>query len=141
MGKKRTRRRRRKRGGPPDHLMGTPAHVPYRGGVEMGTVTGVHTRKSGVVWVRYPMKPKLYEVERHLIFGRDEAAEAHLQKLRKGKTPTTNPPPPQQSRQTPRLNPKITLGPTQIPPLTHLSPKRKPSYPGTMGPGNGSREV
>ena len=74
--------------------MGTPADVPNGGGVEMGTVTGVHTRKSGVVWVRYPNNPKLYEVERHLIFGTAEAAEAHLQKVRKGKTPTTNPPPP-----------------------------------------------
>ena len=96
---------------------------PYGGGVEVGTVTGVHTRKSGVVWVRYPNNPKPYEVERHLIFGTAEAAEAHLQKVRKGKTPTTNPPPPpQQSRLTPRLTPKKTLNPTQIPPLTHLTP-------------------
>ena len=85
-------------GGTPDPLVGTPAHVPYRGGVEVGAITGVHTRKSGVVWVRYPENPKLYEVERHLIFGTAEAAEAHLQKVRKGKTPKTNPPPPQQSR-------------------------------------------
>ena len=81
-------------GGPPDPLMETSAHVSYGGGVEVGTVTGVHTRKSGVVWVRYPNNPNLYEVERQLIFGTAEAAEAHLQKVRKGKTPTTNPPPP-----------------------------------------------
>ena len=56
-------------GGPPDPLVRTPAHVPYGGGVEVGTVTGVNTRKSGVVWVRYPNNPKLYQVERHLIFG------------------------------------------------------------------------
>ena len=109
--------------------MGTPAHVPYGCGVEVGTVTGVHTRKSGVVWVRYPNNPKLYEVERHLIFGTAEAAEAHLQKVRKGKTPTTNPPPPQRSRLTPRLTPKKTLNPTQIPPLTHLIPQAKPKLP------------
>ena len=79
MGKKRGRPRRRKAGRDPP--------------VEVGTVTGVHTRKSGVVCVRYPNDPRLYEVERHLIFGTAEAAEAHLQKVRKGKTPTTNPPP------------------------------------------------
>ena len=60
----------------------------------MATVTGVHTPKSGVVWVRHPNNPKLYEVERHLMFGKAKAAEVHLQKVRKGKTPTTNPPPP-----------------------------------------------
>ena len=79
----------------------------------MGTVTGVHTRKSGVVWVRYPNNPKLYEVEHHFVFGIAEAAEGHLQKVRKGKTPTTNPPkPPKQSRLTPRLTPKKNLNPT-----------------------------
>ena len=128
MGKKRGRRRRRiGGGGTPDPLVGTPAQVPYGGGVEVGTVTGVHTRKSGVVWVRYPNNPKLYEVERHLIFGTAEAAEAHLQKVRKGKT--TSNPRPQQSRLTPRLTPKKTLNPTQIPPLTHLTPHAKPKVP------------
>ena len=117
--------------GPPEPLVGTPAHVPYGGGVEVGTVTGVHTRKSGVVWVRYPNNPKLYEVERHLIFGTAEAAEAHLQKVRKSKTPTTNPP--QQSRLTPRLTPKKTLNPTQIPPLTHLTPQAIPKLPRHYG--------
>ena len=90
----------------------------------MGTVTGIHTRKSGVVWVRYPNNPKLYEVERHLIFGVAEAAEAHLQKVRKGKTPTTNPPlaKPANSPTNPQENPI----PTQIPPLTHLTPQAIP---------------
>ena len=78
--------------------MGTPAHVPYGGGVEVGTVTGVHTRQSGVVWVRYPNNPKVYEVERHLILVMAEAVEAHLQKVSKGKTPTTTPPPPNEPR-------------------------------------------
>ena len=128
MEKKQGWRRRRRGRGPHDPLVGTPAHVPYGGGVEVGTVTGVHTRESGVVCVRYPNNPKLYEVEHHLIFGTAEAAEAHLLKVRKGKTPTTKSPPPQQSRLTPRLTPKTTLNPTQIPPLTHLTPpKRKPS--------------
>ena len=44
--------------------------------------------------MRYPNNPKLYEMERHPIFGMAEAAEAQPQKVRKGKTPTTNPPPP-----------------------------------------------
>ena len=117
--------------GPPDPLVGTPAHVPYGGGVEVGTVTGVHTRKSGVVWVRYPNNPKLYEVERHLIFGTAEAAEAHLQKVRKGKTPTTNPPPTKPAN--PPTNPKKTLNPTQIPPLTHLTPQAIPKLPRHYG--------
>ena len=134
VGKKRGRRRRRKGGGPPDPLVGTPAHVPYRGVVEVGTITGVHTRKSGVVWVRYPNNPKLYEVERHLIFSTAQAVQAHLQKVRKGRTPTTNPPPPvQRSQLTPRLTPKKTLNPTQIPPLTHLTPQAKPKLPRRYG--------
>ena len=93
----------------------------------MGTVTRVHTRKSAVVWVTYPNNPKLYEVERHLIFGTAEAAEAHLQKVRKSKTPTTNPPPPPPTKPAnPRLTPKKTLYPNQIPPLTHLTPQAIP---------------
>ena len=56
----------------------------------MGTITGIHTGKTGVVWVRFLKNPKLYEVERHLIFGTAEAAEAQLHKGRKGKSPTTN---------------------------------------------------
>ena len=91
----------------PDPHVGNPAHVAYGGGVEVGTVTSVHTPISGVVWVRYPSNPKLYEVERHLIFGTAEAVGAHLRKLRKGKAPPTYPPPPaHQSRLTPRLTPK-----------------------------------
>ena len=48
------------------------------------------------MWVKYPNNPKLSEVERHLIFGTAEAAEAHLQKVRKGKTPP--PPNPNEAR-------------------------------------------
>ena len=106
----------------------------------MGTVTGVHTRKSGVVWVRYPNNPKLYEVERHLIFGTAEAAEAHLQKVRKGKTPTTNPPPTKPAN--PRLTPKKTLQPN---PNTPTNPPNPPSdtqaTPALWDPETGSREV
>ena len=58
MEKKRGWRRRRKgRGGGP--LVGTPAPVPYGGRVEVGTITAVHTRKSGDVGVRCPNNPKL----------------------------------------------------------------------------------
>ena len=96
----------------------------------MGTVTGVHPGKSGVVWVRYANNPNFYEVERHLIFGTPEAAEAHLQKVRKGKTPTKLP---QRSRLTHKLTPKKTLNPTQIPPLTHLNPQPKPKLPRRYG--------
>ena len=126
-------------GEPNDPLVGTTTHVPYGGGVEVGTVTGVHTRNSGVVWVKHPSNPNLYEVECHLIFGTAEAAEAHLQKVRKGKTPTTNPPPPhpQRSPLTPRHTPKKTCNPTKIPPPTHLTPQPQPKVPRTMGPGNG----
>ena len=97
----------------------------------MDTVTGVHTRKSGVVWPRYPNNSKVYEVERLLIFSTAEAAEAHLQKVRKGKTPTTNLP--QQSWLTPRLTPKKPLNPTQIPPLSHLTPQAMPKLPRHYG--------
>ena len=92
-----------------------------RGRVEVGTVKGVHTHKSGVVWVRYPNNPKLYEVQRQLIFGTGEAAEAHLQNVRKGKTP------PHRSPLTPRLTPEKTLNPTKMPPLTHLTPHQQPN--------------
>ena len=77
--------------------MATTAHVPYGGGVEVDTVTDAHTRESRVVWVRYPSNAKLYEVEHHVIFGTAEAAEAHLQKVRKGKTPPCPPPPPNEA--------------------------------------------
>ena len=70
--------------------MGTTAHVPYRGGLEVGTVTGVHTRKSGFVRVKYLNDPRHNEVERHLIFGTAEAAEVDLQQVRRGKTPPPN---------------------------------------------------
>ena len=91
-------RSRRRDGEPNDPLVGTTAHVPCGGRVEVGTVTRVHTRKSVVVWVKYLNNPKLYLVQHHLIFGTAEAAEAHLQQVRKGKTATTNPPSPNEAR-------------------------------------------
>ena len=51
----------RRGGGTPRSPRGNPRPCPIRGGVKVGTVTSVHTRKSGVVWVRYPKNPKLYE--------------------------------------------------------------------------------
>ena len=102
-------------GGRGDPLVGTPRRYGTWAGVVVGTVTGVHTRKSGVVWVRYPNNPNLYEVERRLIFGTAEAAEAHLQKVRKGKTP--HPPneasqPPTNPQENPEPNPNT---PTNLP--------------------------
>ena len=104
----------------------------------MGTVTGARTRKSGVVWVRYPNNPKLYEVERHLIFGTAEAAEANFQKVRKGKTPTTNPPPPPTKPTNRQDNPQPNQNsPTNPPnPLTATQ-----GTPALWYPETGSREV
>ena len=51
--------------------------------------------------------------------------------VRKGKT--LSPPLPTKPAKPP-TNPQENLQPN---PLTHLNPKENPSYPGTMGPGNG----
>ena len=48
--------------------------------------------------MRYPNNHKLYGVERHLIFGTAEAADVHLQKVRKGNPP---PAPPHEARESP----------------------------------------
>ena len=118
-------------GGGNDSLVGTTSHIPEGCGVQMGTVSGVHTRKSGVVWVTYPNNPKLYQVERHLIFGTAQAAEAHLQKVRKGKTPTTNPPstkpanPPINRQENPHSHQNTPTNPPN-------PPNHNPRYPGTM---------
>ena len=66
---------------------------PYPTGVEVGTVTGVHRRKTGVVWVEYPKKPQLYEVARGLLFPTPEGAQEHLDRVRKGKGKATPLPP------------------------------------------------
>ena len=80
----------------------------------MGTVTSTHTRKNGKVWVKYPNNAKVYEVERHLIFGTAEAAEARLQKVRKGKTlPSPPPPPPPTKLANPPTNLQENLEPNQ----------------------------
>ena len=78
--------------------------------------------------MRYPNNPKLYEVKRHLIFGTAEAGGAHLQKVRKGKTPTTTPPP-QRNWPTPRLTPKKTRNATQIHPLWGAAKEGWPRNP------------
>ena len=122
--------------------MGTPARLMYGGGVQVGTVTDVdvHTRKSRVVWVRHPNNPKLYEVERHLVFGTAEAAEAHVQKVRKGKTPTTNAPPtqpanpPPNPQENPQHNQKAPTNPPNPPTETQATPALR-------DPETGSREV
>ena len=127
-------------GGHPDPLVGTPAHVLYGGGVDVGTVTGVDTCKSGVVWVRYPNNPKLYEVERHLIFGTAEAAEAHLQKVRTGKTPTPNLPPPTKPANPP-TNPQENPQPNQNTPTHPPNPRSETqATPALWVPETGSRE-
>ena len=89
---KRGARRRTRRGGTQRYLVGIIAQVPYGGRVEVGTITGVYTRNSGVVGVSLN-NPKLYELERRLIFGTAQAAQAHLHKLRKRKAPTSKSPP------------------------------------------------
>ena len=127
-------------GGGNDPLVGTTAHVLYGGGVEVGTVTGAHTCKSGVVWVRYPNNHKLYEVERHLIFGTAEAAEAHLQKVRKDATPTTNPRATKPAN--PPTNPQENPQPNQNTPTNPPNPlTATQGAPALWDPETGSREV
>ena len=79
--------------GADDPLVGTKVHVPYPKAVEVGTVTGVHRRKAGVVWVGYPSNPTLYEVARGLLFPSPEAAQEPLERVRNGKGKATPPPP------------------------------------------------
>ena len=72
-------------GGGGGHHGSQRAHVPYTGGVEVGTVPGVHHRKSGVVWVQYRNNTTLYKVELHIFFGFAEEANEHLLEVRKNK--------------------------------------------------------
>ena len=102
--------------------MGTNAQIPHGDGVEVGTVTGAHTRKSRVLWVKYSNNPKLYEVERHHIFGTGEVTEAHLQKVRKGMTQTTKPPPPPTKPANPPTNPEENPQPNQSTPTNPPNP-------------------
>ena len=127
-------RKRRGGGGGNDPLVGTTAHVPYGGGAKVGTATGVHTRKSGVVSVKYPNNPKLYQVERHLIFGTTEAAEAQLQKV------DPHHQAPQRSSLIPRITLKKTLNPTKAPPPNHLTPGMRPNVPRHSGTRKWARE-
>ena len=73
-------------GGTDDPHVGTKVHVPYPTGMEVGTVTGVHRRKAGLVWVEYPNNSKLYEEARGLLFPTPKRAQEHVQ-----------PPPPEPS--------------------------------------------
>ena len=104
-------------------LAGTKVHGPYPTGVEVGTITGVHRRKAGVVCAEYPDDPTMYEVAHGLLFPTPEAAQEHLERVRKGKGKATPPPPPKPSGQpdpktNPLTNPKSTppTNPTTNPP-------------------------
>ena len=129
--------------GPDDPLVGSSVHVPYPTGVEVGTVTGAHARKSRVVWVRYPDNPELYEVPRGLLFTEAEAAAAHPQKARPGKKTPINPPakpqtepanPPTNRQEVPKPHQTTTTEPTSSPKDT------QPTAP-LWDPKNGSQEV
>ena len=76
--------------GPNDPIIGTHAHAPYMGGLDLGAVTSIHHRNSVVVGVQYLNDTMLCEVEQHLVSGSAEEANAHLLEARK-KTP--KPPP------------------------------------------------
>ena len=78
-------------GGADDALVGTKVHVPYPG-VEVGTVTGVHRRKAGVVGVEYLDDPQLYEVPRGHLFPDPQGAQERLDRVRQGKGKATHPP-------------------------------------------------
>ena len=82
----------RKPRGADDLLVSAKVHVPYPKGVEVPTVTGVHRKKAGVVWVEYPNNPQLYEVARGVLFPTPQGAQEHLERVRKGKG-KANPPP------------------------------------------------
>ena len=89
--------------------------------------------------MRCPNNPKLYEVERHLIFGTAKAAEVHLQKVRKGKTPTTNPPPPTKPANPP-TNPQENPQPDPNTPTNPPNPPSEtPASPALWDPETGSR--
>ena len=64
-----------------DPIIDRVVHIPYGGGIQMGTVHGVHQRKCGVVWVEYPGTTSLYNVARILLFPSPEEAGGHLQRL------------------------------------------------------------
>ena len=114
--------RRSRELGPHDPLVGTTAFIPCGGGVELGTLYVAPARQSGVVWLEYDNHPKVYNVERHLIFSTAEAAVAHLNKVCNGKIP---PPPPRRSTLMPRINLKKTLHPTKLPPRTQQASASK----------------
>ena len=135
-----------------DPLVGTKVHLPYPTGVEVGTVTGVHRRKAGVVWVEYQNNPQLYEVARSLLFPTPEGAQEHLDCVCKGKG-KANPPPPGiwaslTRKLTPCLTPKLTPDkPQKYPPTNpkaENNPTPKPTPDPTQqlwDPKTGSQEV
>ena len=139
--------------GADDPLVGTKVHVPYPTGVEVDTVTGVHRRKSGVVWVEYQDNPQLYGVARGLLFPTPDGAQVHLHRVRKGKEKATHPPPSLQASLTRRLAPCVipsvrpptkpkTNPPTN--PKAQKNPTPNPSRDPTQqfgDPKTGSQEV
>ena len=77
------------------------------------------------VFIRYPNNQNLYEVLFHLIFGTVRAVEAHLQKLRKGKTPPPTPNPPTKPANPP-TNPQENPQPNPNTPTNQLNARSKP---------------
>ena len=126
--------------GPNDPIVGTRGHVPYLGGVLIGTIASVHHRKSGVVWVQYVNDTTLYEVELHLFLCSAEETNAHLLEVRE-KTPK---PPPNKALADPepKGNPRLTPRRTRRPPLkttrrTTPTPTSHQTHTGTMQPQGG----
>ena len=71
--------------GPEDPIVGTVAHFPYFGWVEMGTVRGVHRNKGGVIRVEYPGNTILYTVAHGLLFPSAEEAKTYRREAVWGK--------------------------------------------------------
>ena len=79
----------------------------------MGTITGVHRRKAGVVRVEYRDNPELYEVARGLLFPTPPSCPRTLGPCSQGQGESQPPAPPQAFRPrtvTDFLSPRI-LGP------------------------------
>ena len=78
--------------GAADPLVGTKVYDPSSQGEEMGTVTDVHLRETGVVWVEYPGNPTLYEMAHGLMFPSPTATKEHHERVRNSKGKGDPPP-------------------------------------------------